>query len=116
MNHIFPSNLPSNCDTSSAILYLGGVSVGIDLAGLKAFSNGVDDILRQLADPNLDKLPGDPIANPILFKATRWATLAYIRDRDAYNLGYESVAWEVPSADVATALYEVKDYLRDITK
>lgn len=115
MTHQFHRAFHAAANNEGGILNIGPAAISIDNANLRAFVDAVEAVeaIRREAD---DESSSFPVADAALLDRTDWGPVAYVPERDSYNVRYRGVCWEASAAVVVAAAAEVKAYLGDITK
>ena len=94
------------------ILNIGPVAISISNAGLRALVAAVEEIEAVRREAG-DKSPSFLVADTALLDGTDWGSVAYVPERDSYNVRYRGVCWEASKAVVLSAADDVKTYLRE---
>lgn len=90
MTHQFHRAFHAAANNEGGILNIGPAAISIDNANLRAFVDAVEAVeaIRREAD---DESSSFPVADAALLDGTDWGPVAYVPERDSYNVRYRGL-------------------------
>lgn len=111
MSHQFHSAFHAAPGNEGGVLNIGPAAISIDIENLRVFVDAMDEIEARKATGEVQE--GICYADANRFKATSWAVVGYVVERNNYSLRYNGVAWESPSDVTVAAAAEARIFLSD---